>query len=188
MVFFSSQENYARDLLKKFNMSNCKITTTPTNRNEKLQREDGTEHADGIMYRSLVGGLNYLTHTRPNIAFSVSVVSTCMDNPTKLHLGAAKRILRYVAGTSNFGIWFNNVSYSTFKLIGFTDSDWAGCFDDRKGTSGHIFSLGSSVVTWSSKKQETIALSSSEAEYAAPRSADRQALWLMKILADFHVQ
>ncbi|XP_074299655.1 secreted RxLR effector protein 161-like [Silene latifolia] len=146
------------------------------NINEKLKRQDGTEQADGRMYRSLVGGLNYLTHTRPDIAFPVSVVSRYMHNPTRQHFGAAKRILRYVAGTVNFGIWYTKVP--NFKLVGFTDSDWAGCIDDRKSTSGNIFSLGSGAITWSSKKQETIALSSSEAEYIAATTAARQALWL----------
>lgn len=180
---FASQKKYAADLVKKFNMSNCEKALTPMNINEKLQREDGTEQADARLYRSLVGGLNYLTHTRPDIAFSVSVVSRYMHNPTKQHFGAAKRILRYVAGTIDYGMWYS--SSSTFKLIGFTDSDWAGSLDDRKSTSGNCFSFGSGVVTWSSKKQETVALSSSEAEYGAASAASRQALWLRKLLADF---
>ncbi|XP_074300477.1 secreted RxLR effector protein 161-like [Silene latifolia] len=158
------------------------------NVNEKLQREDGTGPADGKLYRSIVGGLNYLTHTRPDIAFPVSVVSRYMHNPTKQHFGAAKRILRYVASSLNFGIWYTTVPEENFRLVGFTDSDLAGCLDDRKSTSGNIFSLGSGAITWSSKKQETIALSSSEAEYAAASSASRQALWLLKLLADFYVQ
>ncbi|KAG6385530.1 hypothetical protein SASPL_154366 [Salvia splendens] len=154
---FVCQEKHATDLLRKFHMSNCEIAATPMNVNEKLQRVDGTEHADGTIYRSLVGGLNYLTHTRPDIACPVSVVSRYMHNPTKQHLGAARRILRYVAG----------------------------CLDDRKSTPGNIFSLSSGAVTWSSKKQDTIALSSSEAEYAAATSAARQALWLQKLFTDF---
>ncbi|KAG6388774.1 hypothetical protein SASPL_150210 [Salvia splendens] len=180
---FVCQEKHATDLLKKFHMSNCEIAAIPMNVNEKLQLVDGTEHADGTMYRSLVGGLNYLTHTTPGIAFPVSVVLRYMHNPTKQHLGAARRILRYVAGTVKFGIWYTKVS--DFKLAGYTDSDWAGCLDDRKSTSGNIFSLGFGAVTWSSKKQDTIAPSSSEAEYAAATSATRQALWLQKLLTDF---
>lgn len=183
---FVTQKKYAADLLNKFHMTNCEVAATPMNINEKLQREDGTEKAYPKSYRSLVGGLNYLTHTRPDIAFSVSVISRFMHYPTKQHLGAAKRILRYVAGTINFGIWYTKVS--DFRLFGFTDSDWAGSIDDRKSTSGSAFSLGSGVVTWSSKKQETVALSSSEAEYAAATSAARQVLWLRKLLVDLHIK
>ncbi|KAK9665921.1 hypothetical protein RND81_14G146000 [Saponaria officinalis] len=183
---FLCQEKYPTDMLKKFNMSNCEAATTPMNVNEKLQREDGTGPADGKLYRSIVGGLNYLTHTRPDISFPVSVVSRYMHKPTKQHLGAAKRILRYVAGSLNAGIWYTKVSDSNFKLVGYSDSDHAGSLDDRKSTSGNVFSLGSGAITWSSKKQETVALSSSEAEYAAISSASRQALWLQKLLLDFH--
>ncbi|XP_074289333.1 secreted RxLR effector protein 161-like [Silene latifolia] len=167
-------------------MTNCEIAATPMNVNEKLQRDDGTGHANGKLHMSLVGGLNYLTHTRPDIAFPVSVVSRYMHNPTKQHLGAAKRILRYVAGTMRYGVWYTRVAEP--KLVGFTDSDYAGCLDDRKSTSDNVFSLGSGAVTWSSKKQETIALSSSEAAYVASSSAVRQALWLKKLLGDFLVK
>lgn len=183
---FVSQEKYATDLLKKFHMTNCEVAVTPMNVNEKLQREDGTAHADGKFYRSLVGGLNHLTHSRPDIAFPVSMVSRYMHNPTRQHLGAAKRILRYVAGTLKFGIWYTRVL--DFKLVGFIDSDWAGCLDDRKSTSGNFFTLGSGAITRSSKKQETVALSSSEAEYAAATATARQALFLQKLLSDFDVQ
>ena len=183
---FVCQKKYAADLLKRFHTSNCEVEATPMNPNEKLQLKDGTRKADGRFFRSLVGGLNYLTHTRPDIAFPVSYVSRYMHSPTKQHLGAAKRILHYIAGTKNFGIWYTNVP--DFKLVGFTDSDWAGCLDTRKSTSGSMFSLGSGAVTWSSKKQETLALSSSEAEYAAVTSAARQALWLRKLLVDFNCE
>ncbi|KAK9675902.1 hypothetical protein RND81_11G040000 [Saponaria officinalis] len=152
------------------------------NINEKLQHEDGTQGANPKHFRSLVGGLNYLTHTRPDIAYSVSLVSRYLHCPTKQHFGAAKRILRYVASNVEFGIWYSKKS--SLKLIGFMDSDWAGSLDDRKSTSGNIFSLGSGAVTWSSKKQETVALSSSEAEYTAATSAVRQVLWLRKLLTD----
>lgn len=180
---FISQKKYAEDLLKKFQMMNCEVATTPMNINEKLQRADGTEKANPKLFRSLVGGLNYLTHTRPDIAFSVSVVSRFLQSPTKQHFGAAKRVLRYVAGTTDFGIWYSKAP--NFRLVGFTDSDYAGCLDDRKSTSRSCFNFGSGVVTWSSKKQETVALSTSEAEYTAASLAARQALWLRKLLEDF---
>ncbi|XP_019055103.1 PREDICTED: uncharacterized protein LOC109115474 [Nelumbo nucifera] len=153
---FVSQRKYATDLLKRFNMLNCKVKTTPMNVNEKLQLEDGTEPADARYVRSLVGGLIYLTHTRPDIDFSVGVLSRFMHSPSKHNLGAAKRVLRYIAGTLEFGLWYSHVS--NFKLIGFTDSDWAGCLDDRKSTSGYTLCLGLGAISWSSKKQATTAL------------------------------
>lgn len=153
------------------------------NLNEKFQVEDDTGMADAKVFRSLVGGLIYLTHTRPDIAFSVGVVSRFMQNPTKHHFGAAKRILRYVAGTVDYGIWY--AANSIFCLQGFSDSDWTGSLEDRKSTSGSIFHIGSGAITWSSKKQATTALSSSEAEYVAATSAACQAVWLRRLLADF---
>lgn len=176
---FISQKKYASDLLKIFHMLNCKVATTPMNTNEKLQHEDGTNNAFGKYFRSLI----YLTHSRPDIVFSVGMVSRFMHSPTKHHLGAAKRILRYVAGTMDYGIWYSQVSI--FKLFGFTDSDWAGSLDDRRSTSGNIFTLGSGAITWSSKKQATAALSYSGAKYVAAASSTCQALWLRRLLADF---
>ena len=107
-----------------------------------------------------------------------------MHRPSKHHLGAAKRILRYVAVITGFGLWY--FRSSNFNLYGYTYSDWGSCLDDRKSVSGNLFSLGSSAITWSSKKQPAAALSSSEAEYVAAASSTCQALWLRKILAYIH--
>ncbi|CAH9119565.1 unnamed protein product [Cuscuta europaea] len=179
---FLCQKKYAMDLLKRFHMENCEAAKTPMNTNEKLQKSDGTEKADATLYRSMVGGLNYLTHSRPDITLSVRIVSRYMHNPTKQHLGAVKRIMKYISGTLEYGIQYTRVK--EFNLRGYTDSDWAGCVDDRKSTSGSVFDLGSDAITWSSKKQETVALSTSEAEYVAARAAAKQALWLRKLLTD----
>ena len=101
---FISQEKYVYDLLKKFKMSNCNATSTPMNANERLTNEDGSGRADAKVSRSIVGGLIYLTHTRLDIVFSVSLISRCKHSPTRHHLGAAKRILQYVRGTMKSGI------------------------------------------------------------------------------------
>lgn len=156
------------------------------NINEKLQLEDGTEEANAKNFRSLVEGLIYLAHTRPDIAFLVGVISKFMQNPTNHHFGAARRILRYIAGTTNYGIWYTQVF--NFCLCGFSDSDWASLLDDRKSTSASFFSLWSGAITWSLKKQATIALSSTEAKYIAATSAACQAIWLRRILADLNQQ
>ncbi|GMI87317.1 cysteine-rich RLK (RECEPTOR-like protein kinase) 8 [Hibiscus trionum] len=125
------------------------------NLNEKFQQDDGAEMADAQRFRSLVGGLIYLTHTRPDIAYSIGVISRFMQCPSRDHFGAAKRVMHYIAGTMEYGIWYSKVS--KFKLWGFTDSDWASSLDDRRSVSANVFTLGSGVVTWSSKKQATVA-------------------------------
>ena len=107
--------------------------------------DDGSGDADAQCLRRLIGGLIYLVHTRPDIAFSVRMMSRYMSKPSKHHQGVAKRILRYVASTLDYGLWYESVS--NFSLIGYSDSDWAGCMEERRSTSGSIFLLGSSAVT-----------------------------------------
>ena len=162
---FISQEKYVSNLLDKWKMGNCKPMSTPMNTNEKFYVEDGVEKVDAQSYRSLVGSPLYLTTIRPNIMHAVGLISRFMQSPSKMHFGAAKRILRYLSGTRNYGIWYT--SSSNFGLVGYTDSDWAGSIDDRKSTLGYVFSLGSGAVLWCSKKQPIISLSSTEAEYIA---------------------
>ncbi|MFS7974794.1 putative RNA-directed DNA polymerase [Helianthus anomalus] len=182
---FLSQENYAKGIVSKFGMEGCKVEDTPMNVNEKLMQDDKADKANEVIFRSLVGSLIYLTHTRPDLAYSVSLISRFMQNPSKLHLGAAKRIVKYVAGTTGYGIWYERGV--PINLIGYTDSDWASSVDDRKSVSANVFSLGSGAVTWSSKKQSTVALSSTEAEYVASSAATSQAIWLRRILEDLGV-
>lgn len=126
-------------------MVNCNSAVTPMNTNEKLMLQDGEGFANPKLYRSLVGGLIYLTHTRPDIAFSVGVVSRFMQTPSKVHFGAAKRILRYIAGTTDYGIWYQ--SNPNIRLYGFTDNDWASSLDDRRSVSANAFTLGSGAIT-----------------------------------------
>lgn len=118
----------------------------------------------------------------PRYNIPVGVISRFMQQPSKVHFGAAKRVLRYVAGTMDYGIWYSQVS--NFRLCGFTDSDYAGSLDDRRSISAHIFTLGSGVINWSSKKQATTTLSTPEAEYIAATSAACQAIWLRRMLAE----
>ncbi|CAN0920234.1 Retrovirus-related Pol polyprotein from transposon TNT 1-94 [Linum grandiflorum] len=171
---FISQEKYTEDMMKRFHMATCKPIATPMALNEKLQQDDGVKKVDGKIYRSLVGSLIYLTHTRPDICHSVSLISRFMNEPSKLHFAAAKRILRYLQGTKQMGLRYKKEEGS--KLTGYTDSDWAGSLDDRKSTSGYIFCLGTKPISWSSKKQKTVALSSAEAEYIAATDAACEAV------------
>lgn len=179
---FMSQEKYLDEVLRNFQMSNCKSISTPLATNEKLQLDDGAAKVDAKIYRSLVGSLIYLTNTRPDIVYSVSLISRFMHEPSKLHYAAAKRILRYLQGTRKLGIKY--VKEKENKLVGYTDSDWAGSLDDRKSTSGYIFCLGSKIISWVSKKQKTVSLSSAEAEYIAATDAACEAVWLRRILSD----
>uniref|UniRef100_A0A3Q7J8M8 Reverse transcriptase Ty1/copia-type domain-containing protein n=1 Tax=Solanum lycopersicum TaxID=4081 RepID=A0A3Q7J8M8_SOLLC len=159
---FVSQKKYSLDLPKRFGLVNCKSTATPMNMNKKLQQEDGTGKANARSFRRLVGGLIYLAHIRPYISYSVCVVSRFMSNPSKHHFGAAKKNFTLLCWNVRYGILASYVS--NFRLLGFTDSDWGGSVDDRKSTSGNIFSPGPGTITWSSKKQVTTTLSSSKAE------------------------
>ncbi|KAF2307027.1 hypothetical protein GH714_024228 [Hevea brasiliensis] len=179
---FLSQEKYVTDLLMKFQMQDCNPVKTPVNTNQKFSLEDGENKVDGHTYRSLIGSLLYLTNTRPDIMQAASILSRFMQKPSKIHYGAARRVLRYLKGTSSYGLWYSNAN--NLELCGFSDSDWAGSLDDRKSTSGYVFHLGSSAICWNSKKQPSTALSSSEAEYIAVTSAACQAIWLQRILND----
>ncbi|KAK9088551.1 hypothetical protein Scep_027633 [Stephania cephalantha] len=165
-------------------MSKCSMVCILMNINQKLQLEDGAERANQKHFRILIGGLIYLTHTRLDISFSVGVVSRFMSNPSQIHCGAAKRILRYVACTLNYGIWY--IHSINFKLIGFTENDWASSLDDRRNTYGNVFGLGSGAVTWNSKKQANVALSTIEAEYVAASAEACQCIWIRRMLRDLH--
>lgn len=183
---FICQQKYAKEILKKFNMMECKPTTTPMNQKEKFCKEDGAEKVDEGLYRSLIGCLMYLTATRPDIMNAVSLLSRYMHCASEIHFQAAKRIVRYVKGTVDYGLKFSQVK--NFSLHGYSDSDWAGCVDDMRSTSGYCFSFGSGIFSWCSKKQEVIAQSTAEAEYVAAAAAVNQALWIRKLMADLHME
>ena len=155
---------------------------TPLEQNDKLYSDDGTKEVNGTLYRQLVGSLNYLTTTRPNIAYFVNILSQFMANPRESHEKAGKRVLRYLKGTDNFGLKYSDAF--DVELIGHSNLDWDGDPNDRKSTIGYAFNISSGIVTWSSKKQPTISLSSTKAEYKALCSATCEAIWLRRILED----
>jgi len=138
---------------------------------------------DQTKYRRLIGSLLYLTTSRPDIMFVVCLCARYQANPKESHFNAAKRILKYLKGATNVGLWYS--SYSPIHLIGYSDSDFAGCKLDRKSTSGTCHLLGSSLISWHSKKQACVALSTAEAEYIVAGSCYTQILWLKQQLADF---
>jgi len=180
-IFFS-QKKYIEALLKKFKMYDCKPVTTLLVVNEKLQKDDGAHEANASRYRSLIGSLLYLIATRPDIMYATSLLSRFVQKRVQINYGVGKRILRYLQGTKEFGIWYKTMTNS--RIIGYTDSDWAGSIDDMKSTSSYAFSLGSGIFSWASKKQSTVAQSTTGAEYVVVAEATSQAIWLRKIFKD----
>jgi hypothetical protein len=138
---------------------------------------------DATQYWHLVGSLRYLIHTRPDLAFSVSYVSRFMQRPTTDHQQAVKRIIRYVAGTLDHGLYYQRCPGEA-HLIGYSDSDHASDIDTSKSMSRILFFFGKCLVSWQSVKQQVVALSSCEAEYIAASTASTQAIWLVRLLSD----
>ncbi|CAL5423091.1 unnamed protein product [Camellia sinensis] len=179
-AIFLSQRKYAQDILAKFQLQHCNSVGTPIDLGLKLTKDPEGKKIDNILYKQMVGSLMYLIITRPDIMHGVSLISRYMEHPTELHLLAAKRIFRYLKGTTDFGILYKKGEQS--GLIGFTDSDYAGDSNDRKSTSGYIFTMGSGVISWSSRKQPIVTLSTTEAEFVAVASCACQAIWLRRLL------
>eukprot|EP00253_Pinus_taeda_P018881 PITA_18881 len=177
---FISQTKYVNEVLGRFNMQECKAAITPTVMGLKLSIEDSSKDFDPSLYKSIVGSLMYLTTTRPDIMFAVSLISRFMERPKETHWQATKRILRYVKGTKRFGILYTSSESS--DLVGYTDSDWAGSVDDQKSTFGYVFHMGSGAISWDSKKQPIVALSTAEAEYVAATAAVCQAVRMRRTL------
>ena len=175
-----SQRKYAQEVLARFNMSQCNAVHNPVVPGFKIMKDEGGVEVDSTMFKRIVGSLMYLTATRPDMMYVVSLISRFMERPTELHFNAAKRVLRYLKGTMSFGLFYRKGEKQ--ELIGYTDSDYAGDQDDRKNTSGYVFMLSSGAVSWSSKKQPVVTLSTTEAEFIAAASSACQAVWLRRIL------
>ncbi|KAK9740827.1 hypothetical protein RND81_03G063400 [Saponaria officinalis] len=142
-------------------MDKCKVMTTPLAVNEKLFKENEAKKADYSTYRGIVGCLLYLTASRPDLMFSTSLLSRFMQSPSQqLHHAAAKRVLRYLRGTKDLGIWYKPTE--NLELVRFSDSDWGGSIDDMRSTSGYAFTLGSGVFSWQSQKQDNVAQSTAK--------------------------
>ncbi|KAK2981078.1 LOW QUALITY PROTEIN: hypothetical protein RJ640_012033 [Escallonia rubra] len=182
---FISQEGYAKEILKKFKMDDANPVSTPVECGVKLSKKDVGEKVDPTFFKSLVGSLRYLTCTRPDILFGVGLISRYMEAPTVTHMKAAKRILRYLKGTIEFGLFYS--PSNNFKLSAYCDSDLARDLDDRKSTTGFVFYMGDTAFTWSSKKQPIVTLSTCEAEYVAATSCVCQAIWLRFLLRELHL-
>jgi hypothetical protein len=171
---FLCQTKYTQDMLKKFGMEKAKHAKTPMASSGHLDLTEEGKSVDQKLYRSMIGSLLYLCASRPDIMLSVCMCARFQGNPKECHLVAVKRILRYLVHTQNLGLWYPKGSF--FDLFGYSDSDYAGCKVDRKSTSGTCQFLGRSLVSWSSKKQNCVALSTAEAEYIAAGACCAQLL------------
>ena len=162
---FISQEGYAKDILKKFEMLNSNLVSTLVECGVKLSMHDDQEKVNPTFFKSLVGSLRYITCTRPGILFGIGLVSHYMEAPMMTHLQTAKRILLYFKGTLDYGLLYS--PSKEFKLVGYSDSEWTGDTDDRNSTIGFVFYKGDTAFTWMSKKQPIVTVSTCEVEYVA---------------------
>ncbi|WVZ62734.1 hypothetical protein U9M48_012444 [Paspalum notatum var. saurae] len=179
-----NQSAYTAKILELTGMSGCNHMDTPMEDRPKLNKPDSGDTIDSTNFRSVIGSLRYLVNSRPDIAYSVGVVSRYMEDPKEEHWTAVKRILRYLAGTTHYGCKYTRGSNLNQLLTGYSDSDHAGDKKDRKSTTGVVFFLGPNLITWTSQKQKVVALSSCEAEYIASAAAACQGVWLSRLIAE----
>nr|XP_051222108.1 uncharacterized mitochondrial protein AtMg00810-like [Lolium perenne] len=165
-------------------MSDCHPSPTPVDTSSKLCASDGELLPDATDYRIIMGGLHYLTLTRPDISYDVQQACLHMHAPRTSHLALVKRVLRYVRGTLEFGLQLH--ATSSTALVAYSDADWAGCPDSRRSTSGYCVYFGDSLISWSSKRQTTVSRSSAEAEYRAVAHAVAECCWLRQLLQELH--
>ena len=177
------QKKYAEEVLTRFGMQDCKPVSTPLNGNEKLKKStsEGAEKPN-VPYQSLVGSLMYLAvSTRPDLAYTVSTLSQFNEGYDQSHWCAAKRALRYLKGTTDYGLVFKRTGE---KLCGYIDADWAGCLEDRRSYTGYAFVMANAAISWEARKQRTVALSSTEAEYMAVSDGTKEAIYLQNYLEE----
>jgi hypothetical protein len=179
-----SQSQYIKKILDKFRMADSHPVKMPLNLNTALTKTpEGIQH-NIPEYKAAIGSLMYAAiGTKPEIAYAVQKLSQYTSNPSPEHWTAIKRVFRYLKGAQSSGIIYRTSDEST-EPVGYSDADWGGNSDDRKSNSGHIFMLAGGPISWRSKKQPTVALSSMEAEYMAASLATREALWLRTLFAE----
>ena len=168
----------------KHRLTEANTVSTPADLNIKLEKDDGiSKQVDSTIYQSIIGGLMYAaTATRLDIAYVVGMLSKFNASPSEAHLIAAKWVIRYLKGTISLGLKY--CKSEDGQLIGYSDADWAGDLDDRHSSTRNVFLMAGGAISWMSKKQAIVALSTSEAEYVALSSATQEAVWLRRLLVD----
>ena len=179
---FMSQHKFIREILERFDMHGAKPAPTPLSSTAKLTLNDGTASADATTYRQVIGALQYLNMTRPDLSYAINKLSQFMHKPTTTHLQHLKRLLRYLKSTINFGLQLHKPS--SFDLVAYSNVDWGGNADNCTSTSAYLIFLGGNPISWSSKKQRTVARSSTEAEYRAIATAALEVMWLKNLLSE----
>jgi len=180
-----SQRKYTMDLLKESGMLGCKSADTPMDPTKKGGMEEESSPTNKKRYQRLVGKLIYLTHTRPDIGFAVSMASRYMNNPNELHMKVVNRILQYLKGTPGKGLYLAKNSNRNLEV--YTDADWAGSIIDRKSTTGYCSYVWGNLVTWRSKKQQVVARSSAEAKFRALSHGMCEGIWLQRMLKELNL-
>jgi len=191
-----SQEQYIKDMLKKFNMNDCKPMKTPADGNLMKIIEGGKPLNSKTPYMEAIGSLIYImVASRPDISYIVGILSRYMQNPTDKHWKFVKRVFAYLKGTSKYFLTYkydnqqqlvNDYKTNLPEVIGYSDSDFAADTTDRKSIGAYTFVLNSGAISWISKKQQTVAKSTSEAEYMALSQAASEALWIRKFLSELN--
>ncbi|WJX93540.1 hypothetical protein P8452_75051 [Trifolium repens] len=183
---FICQEKYIKDLLKKYKMNEAKIMSTPMHPSTSLDRDENGKNVSEKEFRGMIGSLLYLTASRPDIVFSVGLCARFQSSPKESHLVAVKRIFRYLVGTQDVGLWYKKGTHCDLKA--YCDADYAGDKIERKSTSGACQFLGEALVSWCCRKQNTIALSTTEAEYVSASNCCSQVIWIKNQLEDFSLR
>ncbi|XP_048605844.1 secreted RxLR effector protein 161-like [Brassica napus] len=173
-------ERYANKLLGEAGMNDCNAVQAPKEFGLKLSKSIYEEDVNEKVYRRMIGCLRHILHMCPDLSFAVGILSHYMHNPKRSHATVLKQILRYLRGTLSYGLFFKRMGKS--ELVGYSDSSHNVDEDDGRSTTGHVFYLNSCPISWCSQKQETVALSSCEAEFMAATEAAKQAIWLQELL------
>nr|GFC14053.1 copia protein [Tanacetum cinerariifolium] len=182
---FINQSKYALESLKKYGFESCDPVDTPMVEKSKLDEDKEGKAVDPSHYRGMIGTLLYLTASRPNLQFSICMCARYQARPSEKHVHAVKRIFRYLRGTVNRELWYPKDS--SVALTAFADADHAGCQYTRQSTSGSVQFLGERLISLSSKRQKSAAISSTEAKYIALSGCCAQILWMRSQLSDYGI-